>query len=322
MGQKVLRGLILLLWFTSSLSIAQELNQYFSFSDIENTVVDSTILNINIESYDGTIIHGYQFIPKQKSIAKLVFLHGGGAHSKLGYLQLAKTLRDRFYIETILVDIRGHGYSDGLQGDCPSVKSLYKDISASIKKIKKHSNIPVYLGGHSSGCGLMLNYSSWKKREALEGYLFISPALGYKSNTEKLNAVNFTEVKIGKFVLNGITQGLVMRHSKAVFFNYPQKILNEHPLMVTAISVNMSKALTPYNPQKQIQKINKPIAVFIGEDDELFDPIKVVEYVENKPVKNQKTIAKIIDNQTHLSILNEIGFNIGETIYNWLGYTK
>jgi len=322
MISKVLRRLILLLGFTSSMSIAQELNQFFSFSEIEHSDVDSTIIKIQIESFDGVRIQGYQFIPKQKPIAKLVFLHGGGAHSRLGYIGLAKTLRDGFGIETILVDIRGHGYSQGPRGDCPTVKSLYKDISIWIKEIRKHTDTPVYLGGHSSGCGLALNYNSWKKKEEVDGYLFISPAFGYKSNTERLNAVNFADVKIWKFVVNGISQGLVMKHSKAVFFNYPHYILQDHPLMVTAITVNMSKALTPNNPQKQIQDINQPIGVFIGENDELFDPIKVLEFVDKKHVKNQKTIVKAIDNQTHLSILNKIGFNIGETIHNWLGNTQ
>lgn len=108
-----------------------------------------------------------------------------------------------------------------------------------------------------------------------------------------------------------------MQHSPAVFFNYPEKIIEENPLIVTSITVNMSLALTPDNPRKQFQKIVKPIAIFIGEKDELFDPAKVIEYASMPVSKNKKNTAKIIDDQKHLSILNGIGKEIGTTLLQW-----
>lgn len=297
--------------------MAQENQQAFSFKEITGNGNNIAIPARNYESYDKTKINYYRFTPKKPAIAKLIFLHGGGAHSKLGYFRFAQVLRDSFAIETILIDIRGHGLSEGKRGDSPQVNSVYKDIDVIIREERNGNNQPIYLGGHSSGGGLILNYSSWKKKEKVDGYLFISPELGYKSNTERENRIPFATVKVWKFVINGMTQGLLMQHSDVVFFNYPEKVLQENPLILTAITVNMSKALTPNKPKKQFEKITEPIGMFVGEQDELLDPNKVVEYANLPFVKNKKSVSKIFINQKHLSILNDIGNEIGNTIIKW-----
>jgi len=79
----------------------------------------------------------------------------------------------------------------------------------------------------------------------------------------------------------------------------------------------MANALTPLKPKEQISNIKEPLAIFIGEHDELFDPVKVVEYEKYQENKNSKSISKIIAKANHLSILLKIGGNIGETINNW-----
>ncbi len=301
----------------TSTAIAQVNTQSFSFAELIDCQNDTSVVIKDIKSFDDTHINVYQFTPLNPPLARLIFLHGGGAHSKLGYFHLAQTLRDQFSIETTLMDIRGHGYSGGERGDSPRVNSIYKDISTCIKDVKKNDDIPMYLGGHSSGGGLVLNYSSWHKKEGVDGYIFIAPELGYKSNTKRPNRIEFAEVKIWKFVLNGISQGVFMQHEDVVFFNYPERILKENPLILTSITVNMSKALTPNKPKKQFKTINKPIALFIGENDELFDPVQVIKYPSYQKTTQEKTIAKVIQNKTHLSILNTIGNKIGETINYW-----
>lgn len=296
---------------------AQEPVKSFSFEDIKENGKHINSIAKTMLSYDNAKINYYQFTPDKPAVAKLIFIHGGGAHSRLGYFQLAQTLMDDFSIETFLIDLRGHGLSDGKRGDSPKVNSLYKDLNALIQKVNPKKRIPTYLGGHSSGGGLLLNYSSWKKRTDVDGFLFVSPEFGYKSKTERENRVPFAEVKIGKFVINGISQGLLMQHSKVVFFNYPKEILKDNPLILEAITVNMSKSLTPKNPIKQVQKIREPIALFIGENDELFEPKQVINYANLPLIKNNKTVTSIIPNQNHLSILNDIGTLLGQTILNW-----
>ncbi len=300
-------------------SMAQENQQSFSLKEIKGNGSQIEVNPSNYISYDNTKINYYRFTPKKPALAKLIFIHGGGAHSKLGYFKFAKELRDSFAIETILVDLRGHGMSEGKRGDSPDVSSIYKDINVLLYKEKSKNNLPVYLGGHSSGGGLIVNYNSWKKKEKVDGYIFVSPELGYKSDTEKGNRVPFAKVKVWKFVVNGITQGLMMQHSDVVFFNYPEKTLQQNPLILTEITVNMSKALTPDKPKKQFEQITEPIAMFVGDQDEMLDARKVIRYTNLPLIKNKKSVSKIIANQKHLSILNGIGTEIGNTILKWKG---
>ncbi|PCJ81679.1 MAG: lysophospholipase [Bacteroidetes bacterium] len=296
---------------------AQEKPSSFSFVEIQGRNDNFQFNSNTIESYDKTKIQYYQFKPTIAPVAKLIFIHGGGVHSKLGYLQLAQTLREEYSIETILIDLRGHGLSGGKRGDSPKVNSLYRDINEIIQLVKRDSNLPIYLGGHSSGGGLVLNYSQWKKKENISGYIFISPELGYKSDTEREERIPFAKVEIWKFVLNGMSCGLLMQHSDVVYFNYPQNVLDRNPLIVRSISVNMSKALTPNNPVKQFQNISQPVAIFVGENDELFEPKKVIKYASLPLSKDERSNTKIIPDQNHLSILNVIGSEIGDVILNW-----
>ena len=285
----------------------------FSFKEITSNAVTPGIELAKFKSYDNVEIAYYPFASKNP-VAKLIFLHGGGAHSKMGYFPLAEKLAGDFAIETILMDIRGHGFSEGNRGDCPHTNSIYNDISRLVKLVR--DDLPVYLGGHSSGGGLVLNYSSWIQKEKLDGYFFVSPELGYKSKTEKAGRTSFANVKLGSFILNGMTGGKLKQHSFAVSFNYPDEIISANSLLVKEITVNMANALTPFDPVKQFQNISEPVGLFIGENDELFDAGKVMDYV--RLVKNKNVKSKMIEKENHLSILNVVGNEIGETILEWL----
>jgi len=289
----------------------------FSFKEIASDAITPDIKPEKFTSYDNAEIAYYRFTATNPT-ARLIFLHGGGAHSKMGYFPLAGKLANEFAVETILMDIRGHGFSEGNRGDCPHTDSVYKDISQLIKLVR--DNLPVYLGGHSSGGGLVLNYSSWAQKEKPDGYFFVSPELGYKSKTEKPGRTPFAKVKLGPFIINGMTGGKLEQHSFAVSFNYPDEIISANPLIVKNITVNMANALTPPNPVKQFQDIHEPVGLYIGENDELFDISKVMDYVHL--VKNKNVKSKVIENENHLSILNVVADEIGKTISEWQGISK
>ncbi|RLC46079.1 MAG: alpha/beta hydrolase, partial [Candidatus Cloacimonadota bacterium] len=150
----------------------------------------------------------------------------------------------------------------------------------------------------SSGGGLVLNYSTYKKREELNGYLFLSPHLGFRSETEIKNHPNpFATIKKDLFISNAMSGSDGNLH--AVFFNYSEEMLQETK-NIAAITVNMSNAITPSAPVNQIKKLDLPTAVWIGEKDELFNVNKVVSlFTKHSP----GTYTKIIENEKHLSIL-------------------
>lgn len=62
-----------------------------------------------------------------------------------------------------------------------------------------------------------------------------------------------------------------MGHSEAVRFHYPTWVVEQDPLLLTAITVNLSLALTPSAPKKKFARIDQPYAMFVGSEDELYD---------------------------------------------------
>ncbi len=210
-----------------------------------------------LESVDRIKLGYREYNPSHiKSI--LIFYHGGGAHSAAGYQHLGVGLRDDYGVLVISPDIRGHGQSGGRRGDAPNPEQVYKDVSSFIKYArKKYPNIPLYIGGHSSGAGLLVNYSSYTKKEKIDGYVFLSPYLGFRSKTEYLNSPNpFAKVKTNLFIKNAV-YGLE-GNTRAVFYNYPAELLEKDPRLITAITVNMANVQTPTAPAIQLNNMNNP----------------------------------------------------------------
>jgi pimeloyl-ACP methyl ester carboxylesterase len=249
----------------------------------------------------------YSFIP-QKPLAGLIFYHGGGAHCGAGYKTIGYRLSTEYQVAVYLIDIRGHGKSGGPRGDATSVIHVYKDITTMILHLRSRLNKhKIFLGGHSSGAGLVLNYSSWNNKESVDGYVFLAPNLGYRSKTERSflnnNKRSFSTKNLQNIILYDMSNGMFFGHERAVCFNYPKEILESDHLIVPYNTVIMARALTPNDPHKQIALIDKPFGLWIGSKDELFDPPNVVSLVDKEKAIHSNSEVGIISGATHLSIL-------------------
>mmetsp|Transcript_26632 Transcript_26632/g.37517 ORF Transcript_26632/g.37517 Transcript_26632/m.37517 type:complete len:310 (-) Transcript_26632:123-1052(-) len=238
----------------------------------------------------------------------LVLYHGGGAHSGGGYQDLARNLSQTSGITVYLPDLRGHGASGGPRGDASSKEQVWKDVDSVLDFVTdRKANTTLYLGGHSSGGGLVVNYATEHadKRPGIEGCVLVAPELGYQSGTARPDRTDFAKVNILAFIANGIFG--VMGHSKAVRFDYPPELLASDPGMVGFNTVNMANAITPESPKRQMKQLcnEKPVGLWIGADDELFVAEKVAAFVENG------NTAEIVPGKNHLGILVGIYSKIG-----------
>jgi alpha-beta hydrolase superfamily lysophospholipase len=287
-----------------------------SFDEIR----DSKAISIGLPSYisasDGIKL-ACHFVPAPRPAASCIFIHGGGAYGGSGYQYLAKGLSEKYNVSVYLPDLRGHGNSQGPRGGAPSSYQVLKDLDLFIEAVQKQNpDVPLYVGGHSSGGGLILNYLTAFNAARIKGCVFLAPHFGYKSKTERKDIKNpFTKVKTGLFVLNGMSRGRLHGNTPAVFFNYPEHIIKETPLLLSSISVNMALAVTPDNPRSQFEHIGKPFALCIGEHDELLDPEKVLGYGElpGEDIK-KASVCRIVKNAKHLSILTMADHLIGDFI--------
>ena len=68
--------------------------------------------------------------------------------------------------------------------DTPTKQQVWTDMHLFMQFVKsKNPDLPLFLGGHSSGCGAVLNYLSYYTNNLSDGFVFISPEFGYKSGT-------------------------------------------------------------------------------------------------------------------------------------------
>ncbi|MBN2041519.1 MAG: alpha/beta fold hydrolase [Spirochaetes bacterium] len=291
----------------------------FSTNELEQAENETTKEPAFFSSEENTKIAYFPYLSKNEK-ANMIVIHGGGAHSNAGYQHIAEGLSRNYSISTYLMDLRGHGLSGDERGDAIEVEYVYKDIQKLIEIVKTKSDKPVFLCGHSSGAGIILNYLTYLNYDSINGLVFISPELGYKSNTKRDNIKEpFAKAKISIFIASSMSGKKLFKHTKAVFFNYPPEVLNNDKLIVNAYTTNMSYACTPDNPEKQFSKIDKPVLMMIGENDEVIDPEKVKRYIGLLPdeIQNKSEFISISDSK-HLSVLLNCESIIGDRIVNMI----
>jgi alpha-beta hydrolase superfamily lysophospholipase len=247
---------------------------------------------------------GYHCFTKENPSWCLIFFHEGGANGKAWYTGFAENLSKEYNASVFLFDIRGHGISEGLSGDTPSEVSVWQDVSSAISFIKsKFKSVPIYLGGHSYGSGLVLTYIQWNKGESPDGYILIAPQFGYKIDTDRIldERYNFVTMDTNKFIINSITGSFA--HTYVVQFHYPMDLITEKNL-VTRYTINMCKALTPTEPEHLMIHLNKPMHILIPKKDIIIDCDKLTAFLEKMKKKNNKISYAYSADDGHFSVLN------------------
>jgi acylglycerol lipase len=269
----------------------------------------------SLAAEDGVKLSYRRYIPRSPRAAVL-FYHGGGAHSGAGYQFVGNGLQSQFELLVYTPDIRGHGASGGPRGDAPTPKQVWTDISTFIRHIRsEYPQLPLFLGGHSSGASLALNYASLVMRQPVDAFIFLSPQLGAQAKTDRpAQAAPFAKVDSGAFAAYSASGGTEHGHDYAVQFNYPAEVLAADPGLVGSITVNMSLALIPVTPGEQFAALDRPFGLWIGSKDELFLPDKVLAFAGIPGSGRIGTQAGIIPGAKHLSVL----VRAHETIGPWI----
>jgi len=289
----------------------------FSFAELNAEPRISIIAPNYFKASDDTNLAYYDYQTNDAPGQTLIFIHGGGACSGLGYQYLADALSKKYDTRVILFDMRGHGLSEGERGDAPSKERVWQDISELILLLKNEGAGPIFLGGHSSGGGLVLNYAAWKQREDVSGYILISPKLGYKSNADRHPFTDdpFAKAYVPTIIINKMTNESLNAHAIAVEMNYPKEAMAAEPLLVDKYTCAVVNAITPYNPDEQFKTIDKPYYLIVGENDELMLPDNTIRYSSFSPEEvMNKSKSEVIADQTHLGILRVAGDLIGRYI--------
>jgi alpha-beta hydrolase superfamily lysophospholipase len=287
----------------------------FSFRELKGATKIDFASQRSFQASDGTTLYCRCYLP-DKPRAVVLFYHGGGAHSGAGYQYIGNGLQTKFNTAVYMPDIRGHGSSGGARGDAPSRTQVWEDITRFIKQIRAdYPHLPLFLGGHSSGAGLALNYATQAEHEPVSGYVFLSPQLGAQAHVDRPSqSAPFAKVDSTAFAAYVMSGGTSHGHDYAVHFNYPADVLNADPGLVAAITINMSVALVPAAPNEQFAALDRPFGLWIGSEDELFIPERVLAFAELAGPVRADSRAGTIPGAKHLSVL----VNAHETIGQWM----
>jgi pimeloyl-ACP methyl ester carboxylesterase len=263
------------------------------FHESRETGKTSLARSETLNARDGVTLSYRRYVPASPR-AVVLFYHAGGAHSGAGYQSLGNGLKTQYDTVVYTPDLRGHGASEGPRGDAPRPEQVWEDVTTLIQHARtEYPQLPLFLGGHSSGAGLVLNYASHPGHESVSGYLFLSPQFSNRSPRERL-------APITPFA----------RADSAVRFNYPAESLASDTGLVPAITVNMSNALTPPAPFEQLAALDGPFGLWVGGDDELFlsDSVLSAVFLRLEPQASSVPTAK------YLSVL----IRAHETIGPWI----
>lgn len=287
----------------------------FSFSEI----LSIPQFNLQQPSYlsasDGCKL-AYYLYDSENPHAVCIFYHGAGLYGNHIHQWIAKELAERHNIATFIADIRGHGNSGGARGDAPSLQAVWDDVNILINQAQSHyPNKPLYLAGHSSGSGLLLNYAAWPQHKEVDGLILLAPYLGPQSGTLKAHtdpSLQFAKrIRTWALALAGMSNGYLGAHIPAIYFNYPFNLLND-PKILQYYTYTMSAATTPYAPKEIFEAITLPTAMLIAADDEQFNAEPLAQYADHLPTSTVR-YTEIVP-EKHLTILLQAPHLIAKSI--------
>lgn len=148
-----------------------------------------------LNSRDHLRLYWQRYLPTQPR-ATVVVLHGGGDHSGR-YPALTSALVAAGF-EAALVDLRGHGQSDGRRWYVDSFADYLMDLDAFMERVHQGTDgRPVFVVAHSMG-GLIAALWGFESGRTVRGFVLSSP---YWKHATRLPALKILAARLaGKFV--------------------------------------------------------------------------------------------------------------------------
>lgn len=215
---------------------------------------------------DGTAL-AYRAYPAPRAKQVVVLVHGSGG-SGTGVHALAKALQSAG-ITVYTPDIRGHGES-GPKGDIAYRGQLNDDLVDMLEALGPMSGERI-LAGHSSGGGFVLRVASGSIGDRFDGYLLLSPYLGYDAPTSRPNAGGWAAPFVPRIIalsLLSVVGVNVFDGLPVIAFALPPDTLGTRTYSFR-LWVNFAARR---DWRDDIRRIRRPTAVLVGADDELMVP--------------------------------------------------
>ena len=252
-----------------------------------------------ISARDGYSLEYRIYESSSKNI--LILLHGSGWHSQYLY-PLAKKIAADGLAKVYTPNLRGHGINTKARGDVNYIGQLDDDLADFVAFVRKQNPTSrIILGGHSSGGGLAVRFSSTASSKEIAAYLLLAPHFAHDAPTVRKDS-NWAQPKIGKIVSISILNRLGIHcfdHTVVIEFNLPDQYRNGTE--TTAYTHALLNSFTADQYQDNLQKISKPLLLLVGDNDEILLPQEFSRIMPNKKNIEIQIIPKI----NHIGVVTD-----------------
>lgn len=244
-----------------------------------------------VNSFDGTKLAYRVAEPKEPKYV-LIFIHGISLYGKY-YYHFLKNLSDDG-IKVYFLDLRGHGNSEGRRGDSPNEDTFVKDLQSFYSFVEEQNkDLPIYLGGHSMGAGLLLKFVYYEKIKP-KGLILIAgglPMENFRQNNSLLKIK--TTSKILFFT------SYIFPHFRIIGWELPEDI--DDPLIVKDYSYAFFRAVFPSNIKEIWRNLDIPVLSIVGDRDEFYPSEEVLRVYEKYKDDKRKFI--VLKDTNHINVI-------------------
>lgn len=227
---------------------------------------------------DGKTLFAQKWYAGKDSRAAILLVHGLGEHSSR-YAHWA----GRFVNEGISVltfDCRGHGQTPGKPGQIADYTKLIDDVQLLVDNgIKEFKNIPLFLYGHSMGGNFVANYVI-SNSVNLSGVILTSPwfeLTHLPSRFKLLSALFLSKIMPWVIARSDIKPEYISRELREVHLYKTDKLVHNK------ISLGLFRKAYEkgHVAKRSIYKINSPLLVMHGTDDQITSCQATREFIRN-----------------------------------------
>ncbi|MFW9970519.1 MAG: alpha/beta hydrolase [Candidatus Odinarchaeota archaeon] len=255
-----------------------------------------------ISTSDGILLFLRAWTPPTPSKVAILIFHGITAYS--GPYKMIGDVLSRMGYAVYGLDLRGHGLSDGNRGDYPSKERFIKDIGETIQFLKeKHSTLIIL--GHSLGVMTAIIASNFFL-ESISGLILLSGARTMREGVyakisfrKKLKILFSSLIRPSKPIVSYHRDGMIGLDDPLFNFSYTLRFMS---------IFNIKKFKFP-------DKLDIPVLLGVGENDELFSVESVRSFFDEIPSNNKKFI--VLSGARHA----EFGDNSFTELIKWLTST-
>jgi acylglycerol lipase len=243
---------------------------FFSFSFFTISINDPmSHKETRFSARDGLSLYEQCWLPEGPIKAVLVMVHGVNEHSGR-YARLAGDLNRNGYA-VYMMDLRGHGRSDGARVMVRSFDDYLSDVEVLLERVaEREPGKPLFLFGHSMG-GAIVTLLAITRPPKVRGLILSSPALliagGVFPVLRKL--ASFFSAVWPSLRLVGIGCRFIS-HDQAVVEAFRADPLVYHGKMPVRTGAEILR--TADLIQKQMESIQLPLLIIHGTGDYVTDP--------------------------------------------------